>query len=228
VKQYSNHRGAGSYFSIALLDDADATRRSTIRGTFFNEAVDLFRDSITVGCVYRISNARLKAANPRYNTCSSPLEVIFDTNSEIVLDVSGSPSQVRTPSGAQSARSPRNSSSSKGGPKASNYRDLTKTPPHQTVGTVVNRGSWKHGSSDDDATNAAAGGSTTKEVVVTPVFGTTRSEAERAKHRADLAAAAEKRLQKQNPNSKNKRKRSKSPPPRGSSSNSPMRWTLGK
>lgn len=74
VKTWSNARGTGKLFSVDLVDSAG----SEIRGTFFQQAVDLFFDSIVVKGVYAISNGKLKPSNPKFSSLRNQYEVNFD------------------------------------------------------------------------------------------------------------------------------------------------------
>jgi replication factor A1 len=59
-RSWANERSEGSLFSVVLAD----AEGSTIRGTFFREAVDKFYDQMQVGNVYTFSGGRLKNQNP--------------------------------------------------------------------------------------------------------------------------------------------------------------------
>jgi replication factor A1 len=78
IRTWSNANGEGSLFSIDLLDNT-----GDIRATFFKEAVDMFYAQLQVGQTYTFTGGRVKVANAKYNPCSSPLEITFDTKTEM-------------------------------------------------------------------------------------------------------------------------------------------------
>lgn len=233
-RSWANERSEGSLFSVVLAD----AEGSTIRGTFFREAVDKFYNQIQVGNVYTFSDGRLKKCNPQYNTCQSQLEIIFDVNSDIRLDhaiASNSPKGRRSSSHAAATasaplkaarRSSNNLTPNALGPEAARPVGSNKYP-----GTVLNRGVWgKESTKNTEGPRTPVDKSSNTTTEVTPVFDPKLNESDRQKLRADRAAAAEARM-KQNAmsrrNDNKKRSRSKSPV-RSSTPvrSSPMRWTL--
>ncbi len=78
-KSWSNAKGAGSLFSVDLVD-AGGTQ---IRGTFFKDAVDRFYDFLEVGKVYLVSNGRLKIANKAFANLANDYEISFDDHAII-------------------------------------------------------------------------------------------------------------------------------------------------
>eukprot|EP00934_Nitzschia_sp_Nitz4_P007195 Nitzschia sp. Nitz4//scaffold36_size144017//32352//34025//NITZ4_003071-RA/size144017-snap-gene-0.190-mRNA-1//1//CDS//3329549411//7185//frame0 len=81
IRTWSTRKGEGVVFSMELSD----TDGMNIRAALFNEAAYKFYDMLQVGSVYIFSKGHLKAANARFNTCKSDLEMTLDCNSEIRL-----------------------------------------------------------------------------------------------------------------------------------------------
>lgn len=74
IKEWSNSRSHGQLFSIVLKDK----QGGEIRGTFFNDEVERFKDKIELDKVYAISGGRLKAANQKYSNVNHEYEITFD------------------------------------------------------------------------------------------------------------------------------------------------------
>jgi hypothetical protein len=234
-RSWANERSEGSLFSVVLAD----AEGSTIRGTFFREAVDKFYDQMQVGNVYTFSGGRLKKSKPQYNTCQSQLEIIFDVHSDIRLDhpiASNSPKGRRSSSHAGATASTPLKAARRSSinltPEAFKTEAARPVSSNKHPGTVMNRGVWgKESTKNTEGTLTPVGKSSNTTTEVTPVFDPKLNETDRQKLRADRAAAAEARL-KQNPMSRgsNNKKRSRSKSPVRSStpvrSSSPMRWTL--
>jgi hypothetical protein len=234
-RSWANEKSEGSLFSVVLAD----AEGSTIRGTFFCEAVDKFYNQMQVGNVYTFSGGRLKKANPQYNTCQSQLEITFDVNSDIRLDhdaiACNSPKGRRSSShAAATASSPLKAAHwnfNNLTPKASKPEAARPVSANKHPGTVMNRGVWgKESAANTEGTRTPVDKSSNTTTEVTPVFDPKLNETDRQKLRADRAAAAEARL-KQNATSRgnNNKKRSRSKSPVRSSTlvrSSPMRWNL--
>ena len=211
IRTWSNDNGEGSFFSIELRDAA----ATTIRGTFFREAVGAFYDQIQVGNVYIFSGGRLKNANTKFNTCSSTLEIIFDVNSTIRLN-SEEPSSLSPKIERSKSTTPN---------EAHSYSNNVTPKRHGTSGTVINRGIWGKGEGHRNSLSyqGATTVTPTPDETPTPVYDKNLSDSQRQRLREDRAAAAEARL-----NETLRRKR-----PRSSRSKSPIRsptfnlkWTL--
>jgi len=237
-RSWANERSEGSFFTVVLTD----VEGSTIRGTFFREAVDKFYNQMHVGNVYTFSGGRLKKANPKYNTCQSHLEIIFDVHSDIRLDhavASNSPKRRRSSSLATTTASapPKaaHNSSNNTTPKPSSSPKAAALPASrnkkQHPGTVMNRGVWgkELAKNKEEARTPTDKSSTTTEV--TPVFDPNLNDTDRQKLRADRAAAAEARMNKQSAmigggHNNKKRSRSKSQVRASTPVRSTMRWNL--
>ena len=235
-RSWANERSEGSFFTVVLTD----VEGSTIRGTFFRGAVDKFYNQMHVGNVYTFSGGRLKKANPKYNTCLSQLEIIFDINSDIRLDhavASNSPrgrrsSSLATKTASAPPKAAHNSSNnttpkpSASSPKAARPASSNKK---QHPGTVINRGVWgkELAKNKEKVRTPTDKSSTTTEV--TPVFDPNLNDTDRQKLRADRAAAAEARMKQSaigGGNNSKKRSRSKSQVRSSTPVRSKMRWNL--
>ena len=65
--------GGGKVFNVDLVDKEGAE----IRACFFNQAVDLYFDKLSVGKVFTFSRGRVKSANPKYTPLGNKFELIF-------------------------------------------------------------------------------------------------------------------------------------------------------
>lgn len=80
MRTWSNAKGNGHLFSVDLLD----SQGGEIRGTFFKETADKFKDIIQEGSVYTISGGQLKMIqNKQYNNLKSQYEITFNNYTEI-------------------------------------------------------------------------------------------------------------------------------------------------
>lgn len=85
IKKWENAKSSGRMFSAVIQDSYG----STIKCTFFTDAVFKFFDQIKVGTTYIFSHGKAKVADPRYNNATSAFEIQFDKNSIIVPDQEG-------------------------------------------------------------------------------------------------------------------------------------------
>jgi len=225
IREWSNIKGEGSFFTIELLDSS----KTTIRGTFFREAVDEFFPRVEVGNIYTFSGGRVKIANKKYNSCKSNCEIIFDLNSMIRLDVEASSPKPTASPVSQAALTP----------PLSVDREASKSPisiqkkayKGSTKGGVISRGVWGKENSQSVTKRRDGNNRRAASLPVTPVPDTTKpvydtriSDAERAKLRADRAAAAEARLKKQQLSGTKRKEQSPLKSPQSASLR--MRWTV--
>lgn len=233
VKKWNNSNGQGSFFSITLKDIS-----STIRATFFKQAVDQFYGQLDVGKVYSFSKGLVKMANQKFNTCQSHLEIIMDTNSEIVLLEETCAVEDTKPRVASAITPP---------PKPLALSSSSMVFHHTTNGDsgVIKQGDWRKPPErspkpvnrpstylkqfSKNATGTPVSTPPPAEEHTHPHRDANLTDEERAKLRADRAAAAEARIKKQQYGvSKRKRTRDSDVPPLVSPHSSKrMRWSLG-
>lgn len=254
VKDWSNSKGNGSFFSV-ILEDAFKT---TIRATFFQKAVDKFHGKLEVDKSYSFSKGRVKLANKKFNTCKSHLELIMDVNSKIVrLEES---CEIRRVS--EENAPPRAFATARTSPPRAALLSATTTPPRsrrtltpvkpnspgrlfqdRSIDSgVIKQGDWNKPeigvfpASTKKATKKKASLPVTptpgddSNATSKPLYDTNLTDADRAKLRADRAAAAEARIQQQEgrmKKNKTRKRKSNAPPLVSPHSQRRMRWNLG-
>ena len=81
IRSWNNAKGAGTLFSIDVMDKDNGE----IRGTFFKSACDKFYPKLEEGGVYYLSGGKLKPVqNKQYTTIKNDYEITFDDNSQIM------------------------------------------------------------------------------------------------------------------------------------------------
>ena len=89
IKNYRNQKTEKDsvLFSVALLDSSGID----INATFFNQpAVDKFYNVLEKGKVYNFTNGKLKMGRKGFHNCQSNIEITFDENAEIHIDLAKS------------------------------------------------------------------------------------------------------------------------------------------
>lgn len=79
IRTWSNPRGSGKIFTIVIIDQ----HGDEIEAKFFNEAADVFHDTIELGKVYLFANGMLKPANPKFSSVPHSHIITFGTNARI-------------------------------------------------------------------------------------------------------------------------------------------------
>ena len=79
IRTWSNAKGEGRLFSVTLIDES-----GEIRVSGFNEAVDMFYETIQENAVYYVSGAAVKVArNRQYSNVQNEYEMTFDARTEL-------------------------------------------------------------------------------------------------------------------------------------------------
>jgi replication factor A1 len=79
VRYWDKPTSKGKLFNVVLVDE----RGDQIKGTFFNNAVEMFYDVIEIMKVYTFSGGNVKNMNRAYSSLDVQFEISFDKNSVI-------------------------------------------------------------------------------------------------------------------------------------------------
>jgi replication factor A1 len=78
IRTWNKPNSSGKLFSVTFVDES-----ASIRGTFFNDAVDTFFTMIQNGQVFYIGGGSVKTANRRFNNVNNEYEMSFDKDTQI-------------------------------------------------------------------------------------------------------------------------------------------------
>jgi len=79
IRHWNNERGSGKLFNVNLLDSSG----DEIQASFFNEAADMFYNTLEEDKVYVFKGGRVKMANQRFQTVKCDYALTFDQHSSI-------------------------------------------------------------------------------------------------------------------------------------------------